>query len=379
MRTLVLLTGTQQILLLVVALLLFGGNGSNAQTLPADTPAWELVKILIQETGSPSKSVDRQSFRDRLTGELAGTDPETFRGTWPMYADVKIDTLIPLSPRLRLVPALPKEKIPARTDTIERAAVYATTYHGGIHDNAYFFLEKDSIWRIMAWRQFPNDHERGRIVEAIDRLDTGSASYFEQRIALTRLLSNDNAQTSLFKHLSADADDIVGPLARTEAWRRYELGAIPFDSIDEYGGLDDDLSASDRLLHTLNIDALARLRTSGITSITNVSSDNGIVRLDIGSFEGEAMGYLYVPQGEATPTISPDRYYLLKPLAPHWYYFKGFVGGIDDAEEAPPNSDPALPGKPVGDTSGSANEANAESEKKAPLLRPKNGEDADDD
>ena len=112
----------------VFAILFAGGFlPVQAQPLPADARPWQLIRTLIQQTGAPEKNVDRDAFRQRLTGEAAKTDVEDLRGTWPAFTDVNIDTIITLPYRVRPVPADPKNELPPRTDTIERALVYVTT------------------------------------------------------------------------------------------------------------------------------------------------------------------------------------------------------------------------------------------------------------
>ena len=61
-----------------------------------------------------------------------------------------------LSSFTRITPALPESEDEDRLDTIERMAIYATTYVGGNYDNSYFFLERDSLWRIERFIEFPD-------------------------------------------------------------------------------------------------------------------------------------------------------------------------------------------------------------------------------
>lgn len=305
----------------VFAILFAGGFlPVQAQPLPADARPWQVVRTLIQETGAPAKNVDRDAFRPRLTGEAALTDVEDLRGTWLAYTDVNIDTIIALPYRLRHVPADPKNELPPRTDTIERALVYVTTYVNGLYDNCYFFCERDSIWRIESWRQFPSPEHRKAIIERISGTDTVVTGSFDDRVRLSRLLLNDADLGELFRQIADDTKAIIPQLARSAVWNNLELGRIAFDSVDEYDGLDDDMEPANRLFYRLNLSALERLQEFGIDRITRTSGD--MILLEFPAALGFSTGFAYAPEPENLPYPAKDDFFTLKPLVPNWWLFK---------------------------------------------------------
>lgn len=302
--------------------LLFAGGPlpAQGQHLPADARPWQVVRTLIQETGAPGKNVDRDAFKQRLTGEAARTDVEDLRGTWPAFTDVNIDTIISLPYRVRHVPADPKNELPARSDTIERSLVYVTTYVNGLYDNCYFFCERDSIWRIESWRQFPSPEHRTAIIERMSGVDTAEARSFDERVHLSRLLLNDADLGELFRQIADDTKAIIPQLARSAVWNTLELGRIAFDSIDEYDGLEDGMEPTNRLFYRLNLSALERLQEFGIDRITRTPED--MILLEFPAALGFSAGFAYTPDPGKLPYPAKDDFFTLKPLVANWWLFK---------------------------------------------------------
>lgn len=296
-----------------------------AQQLPADARPWQLVRTLIQEIGAPGKNVDREAFRSRLTGEAALEDVEELRGRWQAYTDVNIDSIIVLPSTFRQIPANPKAQLPPRTDTIERSLVYATTYVNGLYDNCYFFCERDSIWRIESWRQFPSPAQRTAIIAHVNNPDTALSGSFAARIHLSRLLLNDADLGLLFKDIADDTEKIIPQLSRSAIWDRLDLAGIAFDSIDEYDGLQDNLDPVNRLFYRLNLSALQRLQEFGIAQILRVRGNidtTEIILLELPSALGYSAGFAYAAAPQHLPSPTKDAFFALKPLTPNWWLFK---------------------------------------------------------
>lgn len=323
-----------------------------AQDLPVDARPWQVVKEAVQVIGSPEKDVDRDDFQERLTGEAAAIGAENMRGVWQAYADVYIDTMIILPPRIVSAPAptvQDKDNQQAKTtpqivyDTTERAAVYITTYAEGKHRNFYFFCENDSIWRIESWREFPNNQQRQEIVETITdattTTDTSHQHRFLQSIQLTRLLLTDKELSTLFAEIQPDVNAVAWQLLRSDVWNKLDITNIAFDSIDEYDALDDNLSTFDQFFFRLNHAALERLRDAGVLYFTRPAKYNGALLIEIGRWAEHTLGFAYVAAPEDLPEISRDDFFALKPVANNWWLFKR--NGREEYDEQPP-----LPGSP---------------------------------
>lgn len=293
-----------------------------AQQLPADARPWQLVRTIVQQTGGHSNDVDRQAFRTRLTGEAAEIDVEDLKGTWPSYADVNIDTIIALPSRFRYVPANPEAKQSARTDTIERSLIYATVYSSGVLDNWYFFCERDSIWRIESWRQFPSAAQRMQIIEQANNDDTSTIGSFVNRLHLSRLLLNDADLSKVFKEIIDDTEKIIPQLRQSTSWQRLVLAKIMFDSIGEYDALDDDLDPGERLFYRLNQAALQRLQGFGIQQISRTSGEKEMILLELPSIPGYSTGFAYASTPANLPYPTKDEFFALKPINANWWLFK---------------------------------------------------------
>lgn len=293
-----------------------------AQDVPAGTEPWRLIRIFIEQTASPAEEVDRTAFAPRLGGRLAGLDPASIAGRWPRYVDVKIDTVVWLEPYLRTIPPDPTEERPGRVDTLRRVAVWASTWISGNYDNSYFFLERDSIWRIVEWIDFPGPAERRAIVEAAAEIDTTRSDYIIRSRNLLNLLQSDRHHRSRFTEMRRDLVEIGRQLSGSEAWSRIDLGSIPIDSIDPYAALDLPPSGPGRLLFRLNPSALNRLFQGGISRIVEVGNS---VRFEIERFAGRSAGYLYLPEGKTLPAVDREADFLLVPLESGWWYYKSFL------------------------------------------------------
>lgn len=304
-----------------------------AQELPRDARPWQVVKKAVQVIGSPEDDIDRKAFQDRLTGEAAAIGADNMRGLWEAYVDVYIDSAFALSPLFIEVPGDPAKKIPARTDTIEQSAVYITTLVHGRHNNYSFFCEKDSLWRIAAWRQFPDGKQRADIADMITRSDG------RESMKLSRLLLTDAELNTLFSEVHRDISSVADQLTKSDSWNRLDLSYIAFDSIGEYDALDDNLSPFDKLFYRLNLSALERLRDLGINHITRLALNRKTLLVEVGSWAGQTLGFAYATSTEELPSISKTDFFTLKPLAPNWWLYKR--SGNEEYEEPPP-----LPGSP---------------------------------
>lgn len=302
-----------------------------AQQLPADARPWQLVRTLIQATGSPEDDVDRDAFIERLSGEVAELGVGALKGTWPAYTDVNIDSIISLPPRVAHVPADPEANRPERFDTVLRCAIYVTTYVNGLYDNCYFFCEQDSIWRIESWRQFPTPAQRTTILDQVNHRGTPTTDAFRTRLKLTRLLLNDDDLSRLFEEIANDANRIAPHLAAAGSWDRLDLSRIAFDSIDEYDGLDDELSPSSRLFYRLNHPALRRLQEFGIERIARPEEHADLVLLELGTALGYRTGFMYAPGASKLPYPDKERFFTLKPLTDRWWFYKGKMDEPDEA------------------------------------------------
>ena len=315
------------------------GAPMTAQELASDARPWQLVKYAVQTIGSHEDDVDRRAFQKRLTGEAATIGAENMQGLWKGYADVFIDTMATIPPRILLVPGVPKNNIPARRDTLERTTVAITTYSNGRYDNYYFFCEKDPYWRIESWRQFPTAEQRAEIADSVTNTDVNASEIFPESIRLTRLLLSDKDQTVLFEEVRDDLDAIAKQLTRSEIWNKFDLSHIAFDSINEFDALDDHLSPLDKLFFRLNLSALQRLRKAGIFHITRTSSNPQTVLVEIGRWNDHSVGFAYAPKPSDLPVVSSDNFFALKHLDNNWWLFKRT--GNDEYEPPPP-----LPGSP---------------------------------
>ena len=291
----------------------------SAQDVPAGTEPWRLIRIFIEQTGSTFENVDRAAFAPRLGGRLAGLDPTSVAGRWVRYIDVKIDTVVRLTPRLRTVPPDPELKRPGRVDTLDRVAVWASTYISGSYDNSYFFLERDSIWRIVEWIDFPGTDERKAIVEAASAVDTTRTDWVVHSRNLLNLLNPDRHHREQFGVMRRDLQEIAGQLSASDAWNRIDLGRIPIDSLDPFAPLDLPESGP-QILYRLNPAALDRLFLGGISRILTVG---GSVRFELARFGGRSAGYLYEPDGSA-PGVDAEGDFLMVPLGERWWYYKSF-------------------------------------------------------
>ena len=309
-----------------------------SQVLPKDVKSWQLVKTFIQETGSPEKDVDRSAFKNRLTGEAAELDIEEMRGQWPNYIDVYIDTIIALPERYREIPGNKEEGIPDRTDTILRSTLGITTYINGTYESYSFFCEHDSIWRIESWRQFPTLQERQAITKTIVQLDTSSPDYLQQRSMLTTLLVEEKSQSELFLWIGTDATEIARQLLRSTAWKEFSLASLELDSIGEYDVFDDDLSPSEQLLHRLNLSAIKRLSTQGISKIIRYQhlNENVYSLFELGSFEGKSVGFLFALDSIPPPITSKDGFFTMKSLDSGWWFYKGALSLSSKSTEKSP-------------------------------------------
>lgn len=306
-----------------------------AQPLPSDARPWQVVKHLVQVIGSPEKGIDRDRFRDRLTGEAAAINPDRLRGTWPAYVDVYIDTLITLEPSVVVIPADPTTpEASDRYDTTEHAVVYITTYVGGANDNYYFYCSRDSLWKVESWRQFPTTEERTELVDMMrGATDSENPGQFLNSIAAGRTLLQDKELIALFRDIHADAADVAPQLAASNSWELFPIQRIPFDSLDEYQALDGDLSPAERLFYRLNTSAMERLKAFGLRGISKPLPGTAAVSFDLASFLDHTIGYLYAQGPGDLPGISKDDFFMLKPMSERWWLYKR--RGVVSYENAP--------------------------------------------
>ncbi len=305
---------------ILLALLLVPGSSTCGQEVAVDIEPWRLVRVFIQQTGSPSEKVDRGAFASRLSGEMATLDIEReIAGRWQAYVDVKIDTLIPLSPRIRTTPAVEPGSRPQR-DTLERLAIFATTYIDGNYDNSYFYLEHDSLWRITHLRQFPTLPERIAITDRARAIDTSNPDFMLAVKNEFVLLESDATRRLRFEsEMRSDANGVVAQLSRAPSWQEIILGPIATAEIDPFYPLDDTVSAQHAFLHRLNLDALDRLYRNGITRIYRSSS--GIL-FEIGGLGARSMGYIYRDSAATAPELHPDNMFMESPIDRAWSLYK---------------------------------------------------------
>lgn len=304
----------------LLLLLMSSGGSASAQEVESDIEPWRLVRVFIQETGSPSDEVDRSAFRSRLSGELAALDMESeIVGRWREFVDVTIDTLVPLSPRILTIPPL-KVGNPPRYDTLRRLAVFATTYFDGNYDNSYFFLEQDSMWKITHLRQFPTLDERIAIADRAGAVDTTTPDFMLVVKNQFVLLESDRERRTRFdQEIRSDASSIIAQLDRAPTWREIVLGPIATEEIDPYYTLDEGVSSHDAFLHRLNLAALDRLYRNGITRIYR--SAEGIA-LEIGGIGDKSTGYLYRDSTRSGVDLDPDNVFMTSPIDRHWSTYK---------------------------------------------------------
>ena len=315
---LIIRTGTRTALALIA--LISTGTLALGQQVDEDIEPWRLVRVFIEQTGSPREKVDREAFRARLAGELAERDLEAeIAGTWRRYVDVRIDTVVPLPPTV--VTREPSEVDAApRSDTLERVAVLATTYIDGNYDNSSFFLEHDSIWRITHLRSFPTDRQRVAITDRASAIDTTLENFMLSVRNEFVLLESDRDLARRFNEMILDdARGLARHLARSSAWNELLLGPLDAESIDPWFALDDSITSSESLIHSLNHNALDRLFRAGVTRIVRVQE--GIL-FEIGRLEESSAGYLFGDTTQSLPTMAPDHYFSLSPLPSGWWLYR---------------------------------------------------------
>ena len=297
---------------------------ASAQSVPVDTMPWDLVRTFLSETASPEDGVDRADFADRFGGELADRDPVLFKGTWPAWVDIQIDTTAALRPRIvtHTIVDEDEDETTFVVDTLERFWIVATTYTPRYHGDAYFFCEHDSIWRITAIRQLPSDVERdliARRTEAADALPS-----IELLRSTINLLHADKVQMNRFAAIAEDADELVTQLRGSTNAAPFIPGAIDIDRIDPYAALDDDIDDDQRLIHQLNNAALRRLHDAGVLGI--VPREDGTILLEIARRNGQSVGYLSLPEDVSAPALEPDGMFMIRHLSTGWLFYKGVLG-----------------------------------------------------
>ena len=305
-------------------LLILSATAAVAQRVDRDIEPWRLVRVFIEQTGSPSETIDREAFRERLVGRLDTVDVNQFRGMWDRYVDVKIDTMIVLPSRSVVVPPPPGSERPPRVDTIERLAVYATTYIRGNYDNSYFFLEHDSLWKIDRFFRFPSAEDRLELTARGRDVDTTKDGFVHEIRSILNLLVDDRQQVDRYQEIRTDLAQLVPQLSRSKRWRCIRLATFDADEIDPFAALDDSFEQSNRFLYQLNLHACDRIYRAGITSIWRFPA--GIL-FELGRSGEKSVGYLY--QEEARIELNPDHFFALKPISSNWWFYKKKIGVED--------------------------------------------------
>jgi len=299
------------VLLLHVVGAILPGRELGAQVVPEQASLRELISVFIAQTASPLESVDRLAFGPRLAGALAGTSPVRFKGTIPEEAKAEIDTLVELGEEGRIV----------------RTAAYVTVRAVGECENLYFFLERDSIWRIDGLYRFPTPTQRKQLVESLAEVDTTSQYGRSLYGDIRRLLLPDD---SLVARLADDlgyAAKIVRPLMKGKLWRRFFLREVHLSGIDEYRELDDDIPPEQLLYYKLDRPAVERLKHhTGIVWIERDERYPNALFMVGGSIGENSYGYIYADSPESIPAVSVDEFVMVRPVAEHWWLYKR-VGG----------------------------------------------------
>jgi hypothetical protein len=279
-----------------------------AQELPSGATPRGVVYAFLSRTASAVDSVERSLFRSRLTGELAGVDPERFRSLVPAGARIRIDTI----PDIRNAP-----------DGRRRAVAYVTIESGKEKQDLYIFCAGDSIWRLEAIQRLPTPGQRAQITSSLKDIDTSVATYRVLHGDLKRLLLSDDSLKAIFRQNLRPLTTLVTRLAGGERWERFVIRDVNFGELDEYRELDDDIPERDLIFYTLDRGALERVkRELGIRRIERDKRHPGILLLVAGEIESSSYGYIYAASADLLPPISPDGYLALKPAAKGWWLYK---------------------------------------------------------
>ncbi|HVZ39294.1 MAG TPA: hypothetical protein VHI13_08465 [Candidatus Kapabacteria bacterium] len=279
-----------------------------AQDLPSAATPRGLVFAFLTETASHLDSVNRTAFRNRLVGEMAHTDPKSFKGLVPAGTRLRIDSI----PNLRPLP-----------DGTRRALAYVTVDISGERENWSVFCRGDSIWRIEALRRFPNPMQRAQIKQSLRTLDTTTYAYRTLRSELAHSLCSDDSLRSLFRRGRTDASRLVDLLRRGNHWSSIALNEVDFGKLEEYRELDDDIEPSQLIFYTLDRKLLQGLEQQlGPVSIERDSRNPDLVYLVMGTLEKQTFGFLNAPDPTKLPELSPDGFIVLKPVDKGWWLYK---------------------------------------------------------
>ncbi|GAB4351953.1 MAG: hypothetical protein Kow0099_36120 [Candidatus Abyssubacteria bacterium] len=71
-----------------------------------------------------------------------------------------------------------------------------------------------------------------------------------------------------------------------------------------------DLEAANKAARNLHCSAVVR------------DSRTGIIEIVIGGLVDNAVGYMYVPDGQSKPEMTPDEYIYVERIADNWFLFK---------------------------------------------------------
>lgn len=306
--------------LALLALLVFPSRGIT-QVVDKEIAPWDLVRTFLTETASPRSEVDRTAFSDRLSGELSGTDPRLFEGRWPAWVDVRIDTTAELAPRIEQRRELVDDKPVVRVDTFERMWVAASTWLRRYHGEAYFFLERDSIWRITAIRELPSSMERTLINRRAENVQ--ESTDFSTVASMLNLLHSDADQITRFLEIASDASGVSTRLLGLDKRLTIDPVRIDTERLDPYFGLDDERTDDERMLLRMNLSSLDRIAAAGMSSL-RFGSDS-TVRFELARLQDRSVGYLWATDQKRLPDLAPDGVFLLRSVGDGWYLYKGFL------------------------------------------------------
>jgi len=269
-----------------------------------------VVFAFLNETASSIDSIDRKTFGERLTGDLAATDPESFRGLLPRGATFSIDSI-------------PDVSNTDDNDSLRRTVAYVRVGTGAGVEDWYFFCAGDSIWRLESIKRFPTALQAAQIRSSLKTLDTTVAGYGLMRADLERMLLSDDSLCLILRRNQNDVQKILDPLKRGTLWTSFSMRDVDFARLEEYRELDDDIGDGKRIFYSMDRQVIERLKRSiGLQRVERDERYPGTVFLIAGTIGPDRYGYVYSSESSLLPPVSRHEFVALKPAAPGWWLFK---------------------------------------------------------
>ncbi len=296
--------------LLFLVLFFLPGFRASSQTLPQGATPRGVVFAFLSETASSSDSIKRAMFRERLTGEMASVDPESFAGLLPNGVRFVIDSI----PDIQNIDD---------DDSLRRAVAYVhVTTETGVEDWS-LFCAGDSIWRLEAFKRFPTASQASQIRSSLRTIDTTIAGYGLVRGDLERLLMGDDSLCVLLRRHQKDIRKILEPLRKGSLWKAFSLRDVDFARMEEYRELDDDIDEADKVFFSMDRLAMERLKRS--ISLQRVERDGrypDAIFFVAGTIGPGSYGYVHASDPSHLPPVTRREFISLKPAALGWWLYR---------------------------------------------------------